>query len=884
MSDNKTSLLISQQVPEFIREDHPTFVAFLEAYYEYLETKQGVQINDLYAKAKKLKDIPDVDESLELFEQNFFNNLTDFLPKDVEIDKEKLLKQALPLYLAKGSENGFKLLFRMLFGQELVVNYPRDEILRASDGNYEIDNAVRVANEVYATYTGDGSTTEFQLIDELDRDKYKVYLDDVLQTETGTYFIKKESKTLVFLSAPADGVKIEVLHEDITLSLLVNRKLTGVTSGATALVERVNTTIINEQRVIQLFVNSKTLNGTFQVGENITSDILIGNTLVGLRYATRSTVLKINITDGGASYNVGDPVIITSATGSVRDAKAIVESIFSGSIDRVTVRDGGAGFQINKTVSAAGFAANQLGFTIGTVDSTATNTATSLYVYDDVISDIDPENVAIDSDNWNFTSNVSADANTYLGTRIADAFGNLTFGVTGSQTPLGEIDKITITANTVSVDEVPVLDASPASIDITAAANTAEDTTLEIREFGSLGKLVINNPGLGYAVGDELVFTNVGMSRGQGAEGEVLEVDTVGGITKVGLVFSKIQGTAAVTATDNVMVQGTGTVFTEQLKVGDTITINNVSKIIDVIASDTSLNVDSAFSTGIFSGKPVRHREKDIVGGSNYQQSELPTVTISTSGGTGGNVSVTAIMGDGEDLFASGSKRPGEIQAIELLDGGTGINTVPSVDLTGSGDGLATATAELSKSFITFEGRFRSSDSILSSQDRKLQGRGYYVPFSYVTVSETEFAKYKTILKNLIHPAGFAVYGEWNKEKELIKTEAVTDILSDPGNIESVTGTVNVANDSIYVTGTNTSFNVANSLGIISTGAYIAVNTEIRVINSIISNTNLEVTSAFTITANNEEMVVMNVVYDAISTEDDIEIMTENRTILIVEE
>ena len=31
-------------------------------------------------------------------------------------------------------------------------------------------------------------------------------------------------------------------------------------------------------------------------------------------------------------------------------------------------------------------------------------------------------------------------------------------------------------------------------------------------------------------------------------------------------------------------------------------------------------------------------------------------------------------------------------------------------------------------------------------------------------------------------------------------------------------------------------------------------------------------------------MVVMNVVYDAISTEDDIEIMTENRTILIVEE
>ena len=37
--DLKTSLLINRQVPEFIREDHPLFISFLEAYYEFLETE-----------------------------------------------------------------------------------------------------------------------------------------------------------------------------------------------------------------------------------------------------------------------------------------------------------------------------------------------------------------------------------------------------------------------------------------------------------------------------------------------------------------------------------------------------------------------------------------------------------------------------------------------------------------------------------------------------------------------------------------------------------------------------------------------------------------------------------------------------------------------------
>lgn len=98
MSDNKTSLLINRQVPEFVRDEHPLFVSFLEAYYEFLENAQGSQKNDVLAKSKALKDISDIDTSIEDFEQNFINTFASLLPNDTQVDKAFMIKNALPLY------------------------------------------------------------------------------------------------------------------------------------------------------------------------------------------------------------------------------------------------------------------------------------------------------------------------------------------------------------------------------------------------------------------------------------------------------------------------------------------------------------------------------------------------------------------------------------------------------------------------------------------------------------------------------------------------------------------------------------------------------------------------------------------------------------------
>jgi hypothetical protein len=207
MTDNKVSLLINKQVPEFVREEYPVFISFLEAYYEFLENKQGTQKNDLITKSKELKYISDVDDSIEEFEQQFLNSYATFLPKETTIDKALLIKNVLPLYLSKGSEKSFKLLFRMLFGGELEINYPKNNVLRASDGRWEVENAVKVSTEIYSNYTGNGTNKTFYILGKLGSSEVSVYVNNVLQT-TG-YGIRKESQKLVFNTAPANNAIIK---------------------------------------------------------------------------------------------------------------------------------------------------------------------------------------------------------------------------------------------------------------------------------------------------------------------------------------------------------------------------------------------------------------------------------------------------------------------------------------------------------------------------------------------------------------------------------------------------------------------------------------------------------------------------------------------------
>jgi hypothetical protein len=85
-------------------------------------------------------------------------------------------------------------------------------------------------------------------------------------------------------------------------------------------------------------------------------------------------------------------------------------------------------------------------------------------------------------------------------------------------------------------------------------------------------------------------------------------------------------------------------------------------------------------------------------GGQNYNPTKPATVVVSSKTGSNANVSVIALMGDGENLFATADKNPGEILKIRIIDAGSGYSFPPEIDLTNSGDGTATANATVEPS------------------------------------------------------------------------------------------------------------------------------------------------------------------------------------------
>ena len=117
-SQNHISSLVQYNLPQFVRLDHPTFVSFIQTYYEWLE-EQGANLRSPMDLGK----VGDIDSTFDEFVSSFKKQyLLDF-PENLAInqttgnpvDEKKLLKHIKQFYRAKGTEKTYELLFRILY-------------------------------------------------------------------------------------------------------------------------------------------------------------------------------------------------------------------------------------------------------------------------------------------------------------------------------------------------------------------------------------------------------------------------------------------------------------------------------------------------------------------------------------------------------------------------------------------------------------------------------------------------------------------------------------------------------------------------------------------------------------------------------------------------
>lgn len=124
------STLIESQFPDIYKEEGQQLIAFLEAYYEYIESNPNYSVN----LSRNMFTIRDIDTTFDEFIVYFKEKYLKDFPFVASTDKRLLVKNVLDLYRSKGSERAINLLMNILFNEGTSTVYtPGVDVLRPSD-------------------------------------------------------------------------------------------------------------------------------------------------------------------------------------------------------------------------------------------------------------------------------------------------------------------------------------------------------------------------------------------------------------------------------------------------------------------------------------------------------------------------------------------------------------------------------------------------------------------------------------------------------------------------------------------------------------------------------------------------------------------------------
>jgi len=119
--------------------DVPRFFKFLEAYYGFLQQDQGSQ--EVIQNARLYSD---VDQTTSNLISNFFATYGNDIPRNIITNKQAFIKHFRDVYKTKGSEEAYKLFFRVMFNTDVDFFYSESVVMKPSDGIWRKNRVVRV--------------------------------------------------------------------------------------------------------------------------------------------------------------------------------------------------------------------------------------------------------------------------------------------------------------------------------------------------------------------------------------------------------------------------------------------------------------------------------------------------------------------------------------------------------------------------------------------------------------------------------------------------------------------------------------------------------------------------------------------------------------------
>jgi len=122
-------------LPEHIISEKPEIVAFLDAYFIWLE-----QDDNPAHVLNTLIEYRDIDKAADEFLEYLQREIAVAIPENIQSDRRKLYKNVVDIYLSKGSIPSYQALFNLAFSDEVELFFPRVDILKPSDGKWDATN------------------------------------------------------------------------------------------------------------------------------------------------------------------------------------------------------------------------------------------------------------------------------------------------------------------------------------------------------------------------------------------------------------------------------------------------------------------------------------------------------------------------------------------------------------------------------------------------------------------------------------------------------------------------------------------------------------------------------------------------------------------------
>jgi hypothetical protein len=731
-NDYKTSLLVAEQLPEFVRDNvnYSTFVAFVEAYYEWLETAYSANGSVTTANtsgegveygAKNLLNYMDVDNTLDGFIKYFMSDFLPYIPSDALADKRKLIKIAKELYRAKGVEKSYQFLFRALYNTDALLFNTSDVVLRASDGKWIVSKSLRI-NSV---------DTNWLKINNL-----KLFGETSKSFATVDYASAVGTKTEVFIS------NIQRLFE----------------SG-----EFVR--VVDSNNLDVYFYNGQ----VYLQNSGVT--IPTGATTLRGKVVGVISQIRINPNNRGQFYNPGDPVLVLNGLNpdvvSPIGATAEVGTTTVGSVNSLLVTDGAHGYRVypNSSITFSGGGGSGAAAEINLIDDTKLInlgfiTANSLGLVATV--QIGDANNVVNYTNFAVPANTNSrllDALTFRTLRVGPiASVDLTNqGLGYTSTPSIATDSlysIDTTANTSSLRFLGIL--QPIKI-LNGGANYGNANTITISGglgFGAYANVTVN--AAGSIISADYVYGNGNTSfsyprGGLGYTPTVLPTVTVNSNSGSGasLVIPGIMGDGAI-LTPTTDRAGSITTITILNPGEDYVSQPNVSlKVVDFAVSNVNINFVPATGDVVYQGSTQNT--------SSYSANVYSVLKLTTAAPANTRADIYRIRGyDYIGTYNSSLPikfdRDSVTYSLQPETYFTDSNGNPT-SLIRYGDGNARATASFLDGLIVGAGKWLNNDGQLSSLGLVLESEDYN-NFTYILSVEQSLVKYKEILLNLLHPAG----------------------------------------------------------------------------------------------------------------------------------